>query len=162
MLEDHNEDTLGLLRGSLKVALHDAKTGEILWQQEVTNTIPTKSLAWGLIRMQSGNSATTQTIEQMAIGTGTTAPATSDTALESESTRKAIGTWDNTGTTANPPYASALVNYQTDEGNTTLGEVGLFNSSASGTLVARATFATTAKTTDNVLGMTYTLTNGTC
>ena len=157
-----SEQSTSLLRGSLKMALKDAKTGEILWKQEVTNTIPTRSLAWGLIAIQSGNSATTQTINQMAIGTGTTAPATADTTLVSETTRKAIGTWDNTGTTANPPYMAALVNYATDEGNTTLGEVGLFNSSSSGTLIARATYATTAKTTDNVLGMTYTLTNGTC
>ncbi len=156
------KNTLGLLRGSLKMALKDAKTGEILWQMEVHNTIPTQSLVWGLKAIQSGNSATTQTINQMAIGTGTTAPATSDTALESETTRKAIGTWSDAGLTANPPYMDALVNYQTDEGNVTLGEVGLFNSSSSGTLISRATFATTSKTTDNVLGMTYTLTNGTC
>lgn len=156
------QNTLGLLRGSLKMALKDAKTGEILWQMEISNTIPTQSLVWGLKAIQSGNSATTQTINQMAIGTGTTAPATSDTALESETTRKAIGTWDDAGLTANPPFMAALVNYQTDEGNVTLGEVGLFNSSSSGTLVSRATFATTSKTTDNVLGMTYTLTNGTC
>jgi len=133
--------------------------GKDVRDRETLNTIITQGRSWVLAAIQSGHAATTQTIERVAIGTDVTAPTTADTALGSEVTRVAVGTWDNAGLTANPPYWRATAQFATDEGNTTLGEVGLFNSSSGGTMLGHATFSTLSKSTSNTLGVTYTISN---
>ena len=152
------------MRGCVEVALNNAKTGKQEWMysmalQGLENAVATQGRAWVLAHMLSGEGATSQVLSHAAVGTDTAAPSTGDTGLGSEVIRKAVGTWDLSGTTANPPYIRALIQLQTDEGNTTLAEVGLFNSSAVGSMLAHATFASTAKTTDNTFGITYTISN---
>lgn len=144
-------------RGAIEYALANAFTGEIIERGRIDNTVVTAGRRWVLECIQSGNAASTQTIQQMAIGTSTTAPATSDAALGNESSRKAIGTWTTTGLTGNPPSWRGETSWATNEANTTLGEVGLLNSSSGGTLLARATFATLNKTTSNTLSISYTI-----
>ncbi len=143
-------------RGAIEIALRNAFTNEIV-DRRVLNTVVTAGRRWVLECIQSGNAASTQTIQQMAVGTSTTAPATSDTALGNENSRKAVGTWTTTGLTANPPSWRGETSWATNEANTTLGEAGLFNSSSGGTLLARGTFATLNKTTSNTLSISYTI-----
>ncbi len=158
-MKDPQESNGIQMRGCLEVALLDARNNGVLRYRQVRNTVVTRGRQWALVAIQSGNAATAQTIQQVAVGTDTTAPTTADTALGSESDRIAIGTWDNAGTTANPPYWRATAQFATNEANTTLGEVGLFNSSSAGTMLAHATFSTVDKTTSNTLGVTYTISN---
>lgn len=147
------------LRGSLKIALMNAFNGKVVKEINIHNTVVTAGRAWVLKAIASSESATSQTIQQMAIGTSTTAPATSDSALGSEATRKAIGTFTTSNLTSNPPSWLAASSWATNEGNTTLGEVGLFNSSSGGTMLARATFGTIDKATSNTLAISYTVSN---
>ncbi len=93
----------------------------------------------------------------MAIGSGTIAPTTANTALGNEVTRKAIGTFATANLAANPPSFDSITSFATNEANTTLGEVGLFNSNSGGTMLARATFASFVKATSNTLSITYTI-----
>jgi hypothetical protein len=95
----------------------------------------------------------------MAIGQSTSSLGTDDTALVDEQDRKTIGTYTTTNLTSNPPSWAAQTSWATDEANTTLGEVGLFNSTSGGTMLARATFSTIAKATTNTLSITYTVSN---
>lgn len=147
------------LRGIFDIELRNAINNELIRKFRVENTVVTTGRAWVLNNIQSGNSATTQTLQQLAVGTGITAPATSQTALVSEAARKAIGTFDNTNLTSNPPSFQAQVSFATNEANTTLGEVALFNSSAGGTMLARSTFSTIDKATSNTLSISYTISN---
>jgi len=146
------------MRGCVEVAMSNSE-GRIIEYRMHHNTIVTRGRQWVLLAIQSGHAASAQVIGYLAVGTATTAPSTADTALANENTRVAAGTWDNAGSTANPPYWAANVQFATDQANTTLGEVGLFNSSASGTMLGRATFNTIDKTTSNTLGITYTVSN---
>lgn len=153
------------LRGFIEIALYDANKIEtdrikapVEWRQ-VDNTIVTAGRRFVLQQIISSDFVTSQSIGYMAVGTGTNAPATSDTALQSETTRLAIGTFTTTNLTSNPPSWAAQMSLATNLGNTTLGEVGLFNSSSGGTLLGRATFTTLNKTTSNTLGLTYTVSN---
>ena len=148
-----------ILRGCLNIAVKNAFTGEIVKQFRIDNTIVTSGRRWVLEAIQSANAASAQVIQQVAVGTSTTAPVTGDTALGSENTRKAVGTWDSTNLTSNPPSWEAQVSFATDEANTTLGEVGLFNSSSGGTMLGHITFATIDKTTSNTLSISYTVSN---
>ena len=159
------------LRGFIEYELKDAIRQEILRKGKVPvyddvvekgsnrNTVVTTGRRWVLQQIASSEIATAQSISYLAIGTGTAAPATSDSALGSETTRKAIGTFTTTNLTSNPPSWRAEVSFATNEGNTTLGEVGMFNSSSGETMLARATFSTINKTTSNTLSVSYTLSN---
>jgi hypothetical protein len=153
------------MRGFVEIALYDAHQSElkrikapIMWEA-VNNTIVTAGRSWVLRQIISSDIVTSQSIGFMAVGTGTNAPATSDSALQSETTRLAIGTFTTSNLTSNPPSWMAQMSLATNQGNTTLGEVGLFNSSSGGTLLGRATFSTLNKTTSNTLGLSYTVSN---
>ena len=146
------------LRGAFELALKDVY-GNVLEKRVVDNVVVTSGRRWVLQQIASSEIQTAQSIVQTAIGTSTAAPATSDTGLGSETVRKAIGTYTTSNLTSNPPSWRAECSFATNEGNTTLGEVGLFNSSAGGTMLARATYGTLNKTTSNTLSVSYTISN---
>ena len=146
------------LRGYIELALKDARTGKVL-ERQAHNTVVTAGRAWVLKQICSDLINTAQSITHIAVGTGTAAPATSDTALASETTRVAIGTYTTSNLTSNPPSWQASVILATNEGNTTLAEAGLLNSSSGGTLLGHGTFSTVNKTTSNTLEISYTISN---
>ena len=146
------------MKGFIEIELRNALNNAVL-RKEQHNVIVTAGRKWVLRQIMS-DIVTSETISQMAVGTGTyNAPATSDAALQSEASRKAIGTFTTTNLTSNPPSWRAEASWATNEGNTTLGEVGLFNSSSGGTMLGRATFSTINKTTSNTLAISYTISN---
>lgn len=144
------------LRGSLRIAMLDPE-GKIIEERLVKNTVALTGRAWILGQLETTNQVTSQTISYMAIGSGTVAPVTGNTGLGNEVTRLAIGTFNTVNLTANPPSFDSVTSFATNLANTQLAEVGLFNSSAVGTLIARATFASFTKATSNTLSITYTL-----
>lgn len=154
------EDNMKEMRGCIEIARQRASDGEVVEYTKKYNTITTRGRRWVLDSMISGQSATTQVLNNIAVGTGTSsAPSTADTSLQSENTRKTVGTWDTSGLTAATPWFAAQVQFATDEANTTLGELGLFNSNANGTMLGRAIFTTINKSNTNTLGITYTISN---
>ena len=147
------------MRGAIELALQNAHTGEEILRRKVDNLVVTTGRRFALQQICSQVMVTSHSIGYMAVGTGTAAPATSDSALGSETTRKTIGTFTTTNLTSNPPSWMAVVSYATNEANTTLGEAGLFNSSSGGTMLNRGTFTTLNKTTSNTLTISYTVSN---
>jgi len=146
------------LRGYIELALKDARTGKVI-QREAHNTVVTAGRKWVLQQICSDLIATAQSISYLAVGTGTAAPATSDTALVSETTRLAVGTFTTSNLTSNPPSWRAEIILATNQGNTTLAEAALLNSSSGGTMLGRGTFTTVNKTTSNTLEVSYTISN---
>jgi hypothetical protein len=146
------------LRGSLRIALRDLE-GKILQERLIENTVVTQGRSWVLGQLETVNQVTAQAIGFLAIGTSTTSPATSDTLLGSEITRVAVGTWVTSTLTANPPSWQAQASFASNVANTTLGECGLFNTSAANaaTMLAHATFTSFSKTTSNTLTISYTI-----
>jgi len=145
-----------LLRGSLRMHLMDL-SGKVLEEILVENTVVTAGRAWVLGQLQTVNQVTSQVISHLAIGSSTTAPATGDTALGGEVTRLAISSFLTTGLTANPPSWQAQASFATNLANTTLAEMGLFNSSGGGTMLGHATFASFVKATSNTFSVSYTI-----
>lgn len=144
------------LRGSLRILLGDAK-GNVLKEIKVENTVVTAGRKWALQQLNSSQMNTAQSIGYMAVGTSTTAPATSDTQLGSEQDRNAIVNFTTSNLTSNPPSWRAECSWATNEANTTLGEAGMFNSSSGGTMFNRATYSTVNKTTSNTLAISWTV-----
>lgn len=144
------------MRGSIRMVLGDAQNKPIK-EMLFENLLVTVGRAWVLGQLESVNIVTSQTISYLAVGSSTIAPTTGDTALGLEVTRLAIGTFSTTGLTNNPPSWQAQVSFATSQANTTLAECGLLNSSAGGTLLAHATFASFVKATSNTLNISYTI-----
>lgn len=157
---NENESIKGVitLRGSLRIALNDLD-GKVLEERIINNLVVTQGRSWVLGQLQSVNHVTAQNIGWLAIGTSTTAPTTADTLLGSEITRVAVGTWVTSTLTANPPSWQAQASFASNVANTTLGEVGLFNSSGANvaTMLGHATFTSFSKTTSNTLTISYTI-----
>lgn len=148
------------LKGHMEIAIYDAQTGKEVQRVSQDNTVVTAGRAWVLQHIAGsaifgGN--TTSPLSYVAVGTSTTAPTTGDTGLGSETTRLTINNFTTSNLTSNPPSYQIECSFATNLANTTLGEVGLFNSSASGTMLAHATFGTINKTTSNTLGISYTM-----
>lgn len=144
------------LRGALQMQLCDLK-GNVVEERKIENLLVTVGRAWVLGQLETVNQATAQTISYLAIGSSTLAPTTADTALNLEVTRLNILTFVTAGLTINPPSWQAQVSFATNLANTTLAECGLLNSSAAGTLIGHATFASFVKATSNVLNISYTV-----
>lgn len=144
------------MRGSIRMTLGDMDE-KILKEMLFENLLVTVGRAWVLGQLESVNIVTSQTISYLAIGSGTNAPTTADTGLNNEVTRISVGTFLTTGLTNSPPSWQAQVSFATNQANTTLAEVGLFNSSAGGTMLAHATYASFVKATSNTLNISYTI-----
>ncbi len=99
------------LRGCLELHLRDARTGQVVQRVMQKNLPASGGIAWMLLHMISGEGATSQVLNNVAVGTDTTAPTTADGALGSEFARNVIGTWDTSGLTATDgPNFQAQVN----------------------------------------------------
>lgn len=146
------------LRGAFQIALYDLD-GKELKKQLVNNTVVLIGRAWVLKQLISSQHVTGQNVSYMGVGSGLVAPTTADTDLGGAVTRRALDSVDSTNVTANPPNWSAQCTFATNEANTTLGEVAIFNSNSMGTMLARATFASFVKATSNTLGISYILSN---
>jgi hypothetical protein len=157
------------LRGCLELEMRVALAGhpddgKVVAYRKQENTIVTVGRKWVLEKICSFSNQT-NSINAVALGTSTTAPATSDTALGSEITatvgRLTIGTWQTGNLTSNPPSARAEVSFGTAQAVGTLGEIGLWNTSAAtaGTMLGRVTFSTISKSTSNSLTVSYTISN---
>lgn len=151
-----------VIGGKFAFMLGDAQ-GNPVWDKPLwaDNTAVTSGRAWLLKHVMSAQSAnvSSQIISAIAIGTGTTAPTTSDTLLVSEVARATnITETDNSGSAA--PYCVWAASWATNQGNATnLAEFGIFNTSsaAAGTMLARATTAAFSKTTSNTLTVSYSI-----
>ena len=146
------------MRGCLEIVLGDS-SGKVLDRQVINNTIVIAGRRWVLQQIASSEINTAESIAYMAVGTGTSAPATGDTALGGESSRIAIQSFNTANLTSNPPSWQAQASWATNQANTTLGEVALFVTDSSGVMLGRATFTTINKTTSNTFSISYTVSN---
>jgi hypothetical protein len=147
-------------RGCIELELLNSKTQEVVARRKVDNVVVTSGRSYVLSRLVSA-SPQTDTINAIAVGTSTTAPATGDTLLGSEALRISISSFATGGLVGNPPSWQAQCTFATNQANTTLGEAGLFNSTGSNvqTMLSHVTYATINKTTSNTLAISYTISN---
>src|ERR1700675_1047437 len=112
------------LRGSLQHLLMDLDGNVIKkWAQE--NTVVTVGRSWVLGQLQSVNHITSRNIGYIAVGSGTVAPTTGDSALGNEIVRNAVSSFSTNGLTINPPSWQAQVVFPTSDANTLFGELAL-------------------------------------
>ena len=86
-------------------------------------------------------------MSHMAVGTGSTAAAASDTALGTELDRNSL-----TSTTVTDNAIAFVCNWAAGDRTGSLTEAGLFNASSAGTMLCHTVFGTVTKAADD--GMT--------
>ena len=132
------------LKGKLSIALND----EVV--QEVDNLVVTAGKGYVASRMKD---ASATAMSHMAIGSGTTNPAASDTALETELGRVAL-----TSTTVSSAVVTYVATFAAGTGTGAVTEAGILNASSSGTLLCRTEFSVVNKGSSDSLTITWTVT----
>jgi len=132
------------LTGKLSIAINN----EVV--QEIPNLVVTAGKGYVASRMKD---ATATAMSHMAIGTGTTAAAASNTALGTESGRVTL-----TSTTVSANEVEYVASFGAGTGTGAITEAGILNASSSGTLLCRTVFSVVNKGSADAMTITWTVT----
>lgn len=97
-------------------------------------------------------------MSHMAVGTGTTAAAAADSALQTESARVALTSTTIVTTTATNDAVQYIATFNPGTGTAALTEAGIFNASSSGDLLCRTVFPVINKGALDTLTITWKVT----
>lgn len=135
---------------SLTGALTITKNGVV--EQKIKNLVVATGKELVAANLQGGS---VSPITHMGVGTGTTAAAAGDTALETQLDRNALSTSGGT-------VSGAVVTYECvwapGDGTGALTEAGLFTAATGGTMLARTVFPVVNKGADDTVTITWEVT----
>ena len=139
------------LIGKFHIALFDQN--KLIEERDVFNTVMNagKAEMSGLLLKDVGG----QAFDYVAIGTGTTAPNITQTALVGEKYRNACTGSQQTTTVTND--TARLTCSIAITATATMSEAGVFNSSSAGDMLARTTFSGLAVSSGNTLQVGYSI-----
>ena len=132
------------LKGKLAISLN----GKII--QEVDNLVVTAGKGYVASRMKD-TSATA--MSHMAIGSGSTAAAASDTALGNQLGRVAL-----TSTTVSNAVVTYVASFPAGTGTGAVTEAAILNASSGGTMLCRTVFSVVNKGAQDSMTVTWTVT----
>ena len=135
--------------GGLKVEVKD-KDGNVKDSRELKNLVVTAGLGYIASRMKE---ATATAMSHMAIGTGSTAAASGDSALGTEAARQAL-----TSTTVSSNTVEYVASFAAGTGTGAITEAGILNAASGGTLLCRTVFSVVNKGASDSMTITWTIT----
>ena len=136
--------------GSVNVVIRD-ESGKQKENFTIPNLVVTTGLAYIASRMKD---ATATAMTHMAVGTGSTAAAAGNTALETQlGSRVAL-----TSTTVTSNSIAYVASFGAGVATGALTEAGIFNASTSGTMLCRTVFAVINKGAADTMTITWTIT----
>lgn len=135
---------------NVHIVQRDAQ-GKIIDEEWVHNLIPTVGLAHVAELLEDATAVTE--MGWMAVGSGTTAPAAGDTALETE-----LGRVSLTSRTRAANVTTYAATFGPGVGTGALTEAGILNASSSGTLLARVTYSVKNKDAAETISFDWTVT----
>ena len=142
-----NDETRAL--GKLTIEVKD-KDGKLKQREEVKNLVVDTGLAYIASRMKD---ASATAMSHMAIGSGSTAAAASDTALGSE-----LGRVSLTSTTVSSAVVTYVATFAAGTGTGAVTEAALLNASSGGTMLCRTVFSVVNKGSADSMTITWTVT----
>ena len=141
------------LAGQLNIVLKD-KAGNIKEQREEKNLVVNTGLAYIASRMKD---TTKGAMSHMALGSGTTAAAATQTDLVSIlGSREAIDSTTISGT--NNEKIAYVSSFEAGDGTGAVTEAGIFNAATSGDMLCRTVFSVVNKAADDTMSVTWTIT----
>ena len=121
--------------------------------QEVDNLVTTAGKGYVANRMRSDVSGGVAVMSHMAIGSCTTDPAASDTALQTQLGRVAL-----TSSAVSAAVVTYVGTFPAGTGTGAVTEAGILNASSGGTLLCRTEFAVVNKGSADAMTITWTVT----
>jgi hypothetical protein len=141
------------LSGQLNIVLKD-KAGNVKETREVKNLIVNVGLAYIVSRMKD---ASANVMSHMALGSGTTAAAASQTDLVTLlGSREALDSSTISG--SNNEKLVYVAAFEAGDATGAVTEAGIFNAATSGTMLCRTVFGVVNKASDDTLSVTWTIT----
>jgi uncharacterized protein YidB (DUF937 family) len=141
------------ITGLLNIVLR-GPDGRIKTQETVKNLVVTAGRNHIADQLSDAGQAA---MSHMAIGTGTTAADTTNTALETELDRNAL-TSITQGTGSDAHKVTYVADWAAGDGTGAITEAGIFNSASAGDMLCRSVFAVKNKGAGDTLTMTWVLT----
>lgn len=132
------------MKGKLQIRLND----EVV--QEIDNIVVTAGKGYVASRMKD---ATATAMSHMAIGSGSTAAAASDTALGNQLGRVAL-----TSTTVSAAVVTYVASFPAGTGTGAVTEAGILNAASGGTMLCRTVFSVVNKGASDSMTVTWTVT----
>ena len=139
------------MKGKLNVVL-TGPDGAVKESREFDNLVVTVGKNFIASRMKD---TTDTAMSHMEVGTGSTAAAVGNTALETPVASSRVSLTSTTVTTNSVAYVAT---FPAGTGTGALTEAGLFNASSSGTMLCRTVFSVINKGAADTLGITWTVT----
>jgi len=141
------------LSGHLNIVLKD-KAGNVKDTREVKNLVVNKGLEYIASRMKDASKGV---MSHMALGSGTTAAAASQTDLVTLlGAREALDSTTISGSNNEKVvYVSA---FEAGDATGAVTEAGIFNASTSGDMLCRTVFSVVNKAADDTMSVTWTIT----
>ena len=141
------------LSGQLNILLKD-KAGNIKENIDTKNLVVNTGLAYIVSRMVG----TTKTVmTHMAVGSGTTAAAATQTDLVTLlGSREALDSTTISGT--NDEKVVFISSFEAGDGTGAVTEAGLFNAATGGDMLCRTVFSVVNKAADDTMAITWTIT----
>jgi len=141
------------LSGQLNIVLKD-KAGNIKDQREVKNLVVSAGLAYIASRMKD---TTKGAMSHMALGSGTTAAAASQTDLVGLlGSREALDSTSISG--SNNEKVVYVASFEAGDATGAVTEAGIFNAATSGDMLCRTVFSVVNKAADDTMCVTWTIT----
>ena len=139
------------VKGEVVITLTD-ENGNLKARQEINNLVVNTGKAFIASRMVG---TALGVMSHMALGSGTTAPALTDTALES-----LLGTREILDSSTTPASGVVIYTSTFEAGDATgaVTEAGIFNAATSGTMLCRTTFDVINKGASDTMSVTWTIT----
>jgi hypothetical protein len=142
-----------LFKGKLNI-LVTGSDGAVKSDVTVDNLVVNAGLAFIISRMVGTSKAV---MSHMGVGSGTTAAAAADTALQNPlGSRKALDSTTIAG--SNNEKVTYVTTFAAGEGTGAVTEAGIFNASTSGDMLCRTVFAVVNKAIDDTMVITWTIT----
>lgn len=137
------------VKGRLSIVLID-QLGLVKEEHDFDNLVVTTGKGYIASRMKD---ATATAMSHMAVGTGTTAAAASQTALVTEANRQAL-----TSTAVSGGDVTYSATFGNGQGTGALTEAAILNASSGGTMLCRTVFSVINKGANDTLAITWTVT----
>jgi len=136
------------ITGQVAITLYD-KSGAIKDERHVKNLVVNNGKNFISSRMLGTSQAV---MSHMALGSGTTAPALGDNALES-----LLGTREILDASSSPAAGVLIYTSSFEVGDATgaVTEAGIFNAASGGAMLCRTTFNTINKSSSDTLAVTW-------
>jgi hypothetical protein len=143
------------ITGDVQITVFDQATGEVKGTREIKNLVVTTGKTFIAAAMLKTTTNSPAAMTHMELGTGTTAAAAGDTALQAAIVGSRVALASATSATNVVTYTAS---FPAGTGTGAVTEAGIFNASSAGTMLCRTVFSVVNKGAADAMSVTWTIT----